>query len=54
MAENLSFMLVAWLFILLLAGCVLVNAMVDLTAVEFRRWVASRVAARELRRHPPA
>ncbi len=45
MAENYSFMLVAWLFILLLGGCVLINAMVDLGARELRRWVSSRRAS---------
>jgi hypothetical protein len=44
MAENYSLMLVAWLFILLLGGCVLVNAIVDLGARELRRWVSSRRA----------
>ncbi len=45
MAENYSVLLVAWLFVLLLGGCVLINAMVDLMAYELRRWVAARRAA---------
>jgi hypothetical protein len=45
MAENYSLMLVAWLFILLLGGCVLINAVVDLGARELRRWFSSRRAA---------
>lgn len=45
MAENYSVLLVAWLFVLLLGGCVLINAMVDLMAYELRRWVVARRAA---------
>jgi hypothetical protein len=42
MAEDFSMMLIAWLFVLLLGGCVLINAAVDLGARELRRWIASR------------
>ena len=42
MAEDFSMMLVAWLFVLLLGGCVLINAVVDLGARELRRWLSSR------------
>lgn len=42
MAENYSMMVIAWLFVLLLGGCVLINAAVDLGAREFRRWLSAR------------
>lgn len=45
MAENYSMMLIAWLFILLLGGCVLINAAVDLGARELRRWASARRSA---------
>jgi hypothetical protein len=42
MAEDYSMMVIAWLFVLLLGGCVLINAAVDLGAREFRRWLSTR------------
>lgn len=49
MSENFSMMLIAWLFILLLGGFVLINAAVDLGARELRRWFAARRNAHRLR-----
>ncbi len=42
MSENLSFALIAWLFLLVLGACVLINAMVDIGARELCRWLAAR------------
>jgi hypothetical protein len=50
MAEDYSVMVIAWLFVLLLGGFVLVNAAVDLGAREFRRWLSDRRHADRPRR----
>ncbi len=42
MGEHYDTLLVAWLFILLIGGWLLVNALVDLGARRFREWLAAR------------
>jgi hypothetical protein len=42
MGEHYDTLLVAWLFILLIGGWLLVNALVDLGARRFREWLARR------------
>jgi hypothetical protein len=42
MGEHYDTLLVAWLFILLIGGWLLVNALVDLGARWFRTWLAGR------------
>jgi hypothetical protein len=42
MGEHYDTLLVAWLFILLIGGWLLVNALVDLGARWFREWLAGR------------
>lgn len=42
MTEHYSMVLVAWMFILLIGAWVLVNALIDLGARRFRRWVVTR------------
>jgi hypothetical protein len=42
MGEHYDTLLVAWLFILLIGGWLLVNALVDLGARRFREWLVGR------------
>ena len=42
MGEHYDTLLVAWLFILLIGGWLLVNALVDLGARRFRDWLIDR------------
>jgi hypothetical protein len=42
MGEHYDTLLVAWLFILLIGGWLLVNALVDLGARRFREWLGGR------------
>ena len=42
MGEHYDTLLVAWLFILLIGGWLLVNALVDLGARRFRQWLIAR------------
>ena len=42
MIEHYSTVLVAWMFIVLIGGWVLVNALIDLGARRVRRWMADR------------
>ncbi len=45
MTDQFSMFLIGWLFFLLIGGWVLVNALIDLSAKQIRRWVAERWAA---------
>ncbi len=42
MGEHYDTLLVAWLFILLIGGWLLINALVDLGARWFREWLTGR------------
>lgn len=42
MAEHYSVFLVAWLFILLIGGWLLINALIDLGARRVREWIVGR------------
>jgi hypothetical protein len=42
MGEHYDTLLVAWLFILLIGGWLLINALVDLGARRFREWLIGR------------
>jgi hypothetical protein len=49
MGEHYDTLLVAWLFILLIGGWLLVNALVDLGARWFREWLTGRSLVPRLR-----
>lgn len=49
MGEHYDTLLVAWLFILLIGGWLLVNALVDLGARWFRDWLTGRGLVPRLR-----
>ena len=42
MSEHYNMLLVAWLFILLIGGWLLINALIDLGARRFREWLTAR------------
>ena len=42
MGEHYDTLLVAWLFMLLIGGWLLVNALIDLGARRFREWLVGR------------
>jgi hypothetical protein len=42
MTEHYSMVLVAWMFFILIGAWVLVNALIDIGARRFRRWVVTR------------
>jgi hypothetical protein len=49
MGEHYDTLLVAWLFILLIGGWLLINALVDLGARRFREWLIGRGVVSRLR-----
>jgi hypothetical protein len=42
MTDHYSMVLVAWMFFLLIGAWVLVNALIDVGARRFRRWLVAR------------
>jgi hypothetical protein len=42
MTEHYSMVVVAWMFFILIGAWVLVNALIDIGARRFRRWVVTR------------
>lgn len=49
MAEQFNMLVIAWLFMLLIGGWLLVNALIDLCARRFRDWLGERWAPPRLR-----
>ena len=45
MAEHYNMLVIAWLFMILIGGWLLVNALIDLGARRIRRWLAERWSA---------
>jgi hypothetical protein len=50
MTEHYNMLLVAWLFIVLIGGWLLVNALIDLGARRFREWLGGRGFIPRIRR----
>ncbi|MER3438843.1 MAG: hypothetical protein C4346_15340 [Chloroflexota bacterium] len=51
MAEHFNMLVIAWLFMVLIGGWLLVNALIDLGARRLREWLSSRWAPGRLRLH---
>lgn len=54
MAEQFNMLVIAWLFMVLIGGWLLVNALIDLGARRFRAWLGGHWGHGRLRwhRHP--
>jgi hypothetical protein len=48
MSEQYNMLLVAWLFMMLIGGWLLVNALIDLGARHIREWLTSRGLVRRV------
>ena len=51
MAEHFNMLVIAWLFMVLIGGWLLVNALIDLGARRLREWLSGRWAPGRFRFH---